>query len=204
MTLELQSDPATHRIRWTRGVVRRLADSGLIDLEAFELLEGELLRKVKNRRHFAALRRVLAYLRRAFGDDFVQHEMPIRETSIPSEEDDSLPEPDAALLDRPSDSFIDEPPGPGDVRLVIEVADSTVGRDLGVKAGLYARAGIREYWVLDLPRRRLHVHRNPDGATWREVRQWVEDESVAPLADPTATVLVGDILPPSGQAGDAE
>ncbi len=136
MSLELQSDPTTHRARWTSGAVRRLADSGVIDLDGFELLDGELIRKMKNRGHFAALRRVLAFLRRAFGEEFLQHEMSIQERQDASEEDDSLPAHDAALLCAPSDDFVDEAPGPSDVRLVVEVADSTVARDLGLKARL--------------------------------------------------------------------
>ncbi len=196
MTLELRANPETGRIRWTRRAVRVLAESGLIDLEAFELLDGELVQKMKNRPHFAALRRVLAYLRLAFGDTFVQHEMPILLSEEPDDADTSLPEPDAAVLSSPSDDFSDAPP-PGAIRLLIEVSDSTLGKDLGAKAALYARIGIVEYWVVDIPGQRLHVHRGPSGDIWREVRIYSTSESVAPLAAPTQPVLVADLLPPT-------
>ena len=195
-TLELRADPDTQRIRWTQGAVRRLIESGLIDLEGYELLEGELIYKVKNRPHFAALRRVLAYLRSAFGDEFLQHEMPIQVRETPTDEDETLPEPDVALLHISSDSFVDAAPRPRDVRLVVEIADSTRARDLGSKAKLYATAGIAEYWVLDLPRRRLHVHRQPEGEDWREIRQLGENEHVSVQGAPEEAVRVADLLPP--------
>ena len=204
LALELRADPHTQRIRWTQGAVRRLAESGVIDLESFELLEGELIFKVKNRRHFAALRRVLAYLRGAFGDDVLQHEMPIQVSDSPTDDDATLPEPDVALLRQPSDSFLEEAPRPSDIRLLIEIADSTRARDLGSKAQLYAAAGIPEYWVLDLTRRLLHIHRQPSSEDWREVRQLTEKEQAAPQEAPQATVLVADLLPPVEQSGDTQ
>ena len=201
-TLELRADPHTQRIRWTQGAVRRLVESGLLDLESYELLDGELIHKVKNRPHFAALRRVLAYLRSAFGDEYLQHEMPIHITEAPTDDDETLPEPDVALLRECSDTFVEDAPLPSDVRLVVEIADSTRARDLGAKAQLYAVAGIVEYWVLDLPRRRLHVHRQPEGDNWREVRQLSPEETVAPLTAPGATILVSELLPPLQYSSD--
>jgi Uma2 family endonuclease len=58
-------------------------------------------------------------------------------------------------------SFSHRRPGPGDLDLVIEVAESTLGFDLKTKAGLYARAAIGEYWVLDITGRQMIVHRDP-------------------------------------------
>ena len=194
-TLELRADPDTQRICWTQGAVRRLVESGLVDLGGYELLEGELIHKVKNRPHFAALRRVLAYLRGVFGDEFLQHEMPIQLTETPTDEDETLPEPDAAVLTRHSDA-LDAAPLPSEVRLVIEIGDSTRSRDLGDKAKLYAQAGIAEYWVVDIPRRRLHVHRHPEGEDWREIRQLGESEQASVLEFPEEAVLVAELLPP--------
>ena len=83
-------------------------------------------------------------------------------------------------------------------------ADSTRARNLGPKARLYATAGIAEYWVLDLSRRRLHVHRSPEGEGWREVRQLSPEEIVAPWDAPDAGVLVSELLPPLRQPGDTQ
>ncbi len=63
----------------------------------------------------------------------------------------SEPEPDVALVKPRNDFYSREHPGPGDVLLLIEVADTSVERDLEVKLPLYARVGIPEAWFVDLP-----------------------------------------------------
>ncbi len=55
-------------------------------------------------------------------------------------------------------------PQPGDIRLLVEISDTSLKYDLSVKAALYARAGIFEYWVVDVNGRRLIAHRDPEGA----------------------------------------
>jgi Uma2 family endonuclease len=81
------------------------------------------------------------------------------------------------------------------LRLVVEVADSTLGFDLRTKAALYARAGIAEYWVLDIAGRRMIVHRNPQAGTYVSVAAYNEDESVAPLAAPDSCFRIRDTFP---------
>jgi Uma2 family endonuclease len=192
MTLELRGNPETGRIRWTRRAVRALADSGVIDLEAFELLEGELLHKVKNPPHILAFVLSLQRLTMLFGMLYCQPEGPI-EVAL-SDDETNLPEPDIAVLSRPLSATR---PGPAEVRLLLEIADSTLSRDLGSKARLYARAGIVEYWVLDIENRRLHVHRDPAGDLYGSVRRYEESEEVAPLAAPTSPIAVSELLPPA-------
>jgi Uma2 family endonuclease len=86
--------------------------------------------------------------------------------------------------------------------LVVEVADSSLNADLSTKAELYATAGIPEYWVLDVDGRRLFVFRTPAaipqglGATAYQTHFTLTDaDTVCPLAVPTATVRVADLLP---------
>lgn len=91
--------------------------------------------------------------------------------------------------------FLTSNPQPADLLLVVEIANTTLGFDLTTKARLYARAGIADYWVLDVPGRRLIVHRYPSGGEYRSVSSYDEEESVAPLAAPTAELLVGSVFP---------
>ncbi|MCI0463050.1 MAG: Uma2 family endonuclease [Gemmataceae bacterium] len=78
---------------------------------------------------------------------------------------DSEPEPDLALLrGRPLD-YLKRHPGPKDMALVIEVADTSIRRDRTIKARLYARAGIAVYWIVNLPGSRLEVYTEPSGPT---------------------------------------
>ena len=69
------------------------------------------------------------------------------------------PQPDLAVL-RAGD-YADSPPGPEDVLLVIEVSDTTLGYDRNVKLPLYARAGIGEAWIVDLPNNVVERHNDP-------------------------------------------
>jgi Uma2 family endonuclease len=76
--------------------------------------------------------------------------------------------------------------------LVVEISDSTLGFDLTTKAELYARAGIVEYWVVDVAARRLIVHRDPREGLYRAVTAYAEQESVAPLAAPHSALAVAE------------
>ena len=78
--------------------------------------------------------------------------------------------------------------------LVVEVADSSLDFDTNEKRLLYARAGIREYWVVDINGRRLLVYRDPQGGDYATQQTFGPAESVSPLAVPSATVRVADML----------
>lgn len=195
----LPIDPETHRVLWTRDATARLVEAGILEGVGVELLEGNVFRKGKNRAHVIALVRLLALLRHAFPEDRLQPEGPIDV----AEEDNptSAPEPDVAVLTRPVADFPTRNPSPSEIVLVVEIADSTRARDLGEKARLYARARIAEYWVLDLVRRQLHVHRHPEGGAWRERTVLSEGESVTPASASRVTLPVAEMLPGSGADG---
>ena len=113
---------------------------------------------------------------------------------------ETMPLPDLAILDFDRTSYGERHPGGSDTLLVAEIADNTQEFDLGIKAELYAVAGIPEYWVLDLNARVLHVMRDPgplaaNGTAYRSQQTLTPDQSVSPLAAPDATVNVADLLP---------
>ena len=92
------------------------------------------------------------------------------------------PEPDLMLL-RPRDDFYRERhPTASDAFLLIEVADTTLKKDLEVKAPLYAMHGVTEYWVVDLEGFRVVVHREPRGGMFKDVRDAAGATSVSPQA----------------------
>jgi Uma2 family endonuclease len=80
------------------------------------------------------------------------------------------------------------------VALLVEVSDSTVKFDLSTKAALYARAGIVEYWVVDLKGRSLIVHREPVAGVYKSVVGYSNEERVTPLAAPGQEIPVADLL----------
>jgi Uma2 family endonuclease len=89
-----------------------------------------------------------------------------------------------------------EHPKSADVRLLIEVADTTLRFDRGPKRSAYARSRIQDYWIVNLLERQLEVYRAPAGARYRGVTVHSEHEAVIPLAAPDASVRVSDLLPP--------
>ncbi|HXB72334.1 MAG TPA: Uma2 family endonuclease [Candidatus Acidoferrales bacterium] len=186
--------PIPPRRRWTRAECSALESSGIWEQQNVELIDGELISKMgKNRPHVNALLNMMLWLMDAFGRDRVNPETPI--DVAPEDNPTNEPQPDLIVLKRPSSTFQSRPPQPSELALVVEVADTTLQFDLTVKARLYARAGIVEYWVVDVTGRRLIVHRDPAPVGYRSVAAYSESEKVTPHTSPQSELLVGDILP---------
>jgi Uma2 family endonuclease len=187
-------DQGPRRKRWTRSECAALEAMGVFDQQNLELIEGELIDKMgKNRPHVDKLARLFAWLIQVFGVGFVNSEAPIH--VAPEDNPTNEPQPDLFVLTPGYTSFGSATPQPQDLRLVVEVADTTLAFDLTVKAALYARAGIVEYWVLDVQDRRLVVHRDPQAGKYRSIIAYSEHESVAPLSAPDSPFRVADVFP---------
>jgi Uma2 family endonuclease len=186
--LPAKSDPP--RKLWTRSEYEELS-SCVLDGQRLELIEGELIDKMgKKPPHRNSVAILLEWLFGVFGADFVFQASSI--DVAPEDNPSSEPEPDLSVLKRDLSHFARTNPQPSDLHLVIEVADSTLGFDMRTKAGLYARAGIVEYWVLDVGGRRMIVHRDPRAGRYALVVAYAAEESVAPLAAPDSRFRVRD------------
>jgi Uma2 family endonuclease len=182
------------RKRWTRAECASLDASGLLDQQRLELVAGELIDKMgKNRPHVNALTLMQAWLQSVFGVRLVNPEAPIDVS--PEDNPSNEPQPDIIVLNRDLSNFRSANPSPQDLHLVVEGADTTLNFDLTVKAALYARAGIVEYWVLDVSGRRLIVHRHPELGRYTTILVYGERENVAPLAAPHAMFKAADAFP---------
>ena len=182
------------RKRWTRSQCEVLEAAGLFEQERVELIDGELISKMgKKRPHVGTAALLLGWLIQVFGGRFVNSEAPI--DVAPEDNPTNEPVPDMIVLKRSYAGFWSATPQPGDLELVVEVADTSLTFDLTVKAALYARAGIVEYWVLDVSGRRLVVHRDPQGGRYQSIVAFSEHESAAPLAAPDSAFRVGDAFP---------
>ena len=109
------------------------------------------------------------------------------------------PMPDIAVIVGSPRDYISHPTM---AVLVVEVAKSSLDFDLGLKASLYASAGMADYWVVDVNGRQVIVHRDPVadsaqpfGAGYARVSANDAGQSISPLAVPLAAVAVGDLLP---------
>jgi Uma2 family endonuclease len=182
------------RKRWTRSEFDALSSSGVLDDQRLELVEGELINKMgKKRPHVNSVVLLERWLEGVFGELFVNTAAPI--DVAPEDNPTSEPEPDLIVLKRDLSHFRQENPRPEDLHLVIEVADATLGFDLTTKAALYARAGIADYWVLDVAARRMIVHRDPRGEQYVSIAAYACEERVAPLAAPASELRIGDAFP---------
>jgi Uma2 family endonuclease len=106
----------------------------------------------------------------------------------------SEPQPDLMLIKPPKEKYRAAHPGPSDVLLVVEVADSSLRVDLDEKMRLYARAGIAEYWVVDLVRGAVLAHHRPKGDAYEEVVRHAAADSLAPRAFPDAALPLSDLF----------
>ncbi len=160
-----------------------LESYGLLDHERLELVEGELIDKTgKKRPHSNAARSIFVWLLQVFRFEFVLTGEPIDVAAADNPINE--PEPDIVVLNREFATFVSSNPDPNDIRLLVEIAHSSLTFDLTTKAALYARAGIVEYWVLDVETQRLFVHRNPESGKYTTILAHEEHESLAPLAAP--------------------
>jgi Uma2 family endonuclease len=181
------------RKRWTREECKVFEASGVFERERLELVGGELISKRgKNRPHVNALRMMLIWLQNTFGNEFVDVEAPI--DVHPEDNPSSEPEPDLIVLKDKCSSFVSGNPQPKDIRLLVEISDTSLNYDLSVKAALYARASIFEYWVMDVNGRRLISHRDPAGERYASVTVYSEDEYLAPLAAPQVEFCAAQVL----------
>ena len=180
--------PAPSRLRLTRADCAVLEANGLLDQQRVELIEGDLIQRMpKNWPHVHVIMVLQNWLIQVFGFGYVLQEAPIN--VAPEDNPTSEPQPDLIVMNRRSELTITKPQ-PAELRLVIEVSDSTLEFDTTVKSSLYARAGIQEYWVFDVNGRRLGVHREPRHGVYQSVVWLGVNESIAPLADPNAQFFV--------------
>ena len=185
--------PRLHR--WNRKEYERLIDHGLLDEDdPVELLDGLLVVKEPQLSpHRTAVILTMKALERAFGKGwFVQGQSPI------SLDARSMPEPDVCVVRGAPRDYVTHPERPA---LIVEVAYSGLRLARGRKAAAYARAGIADYWIVNLVDRVLEVYRKParPGSGRRrpgysDVRILRDGAAIEPLAA-RAAVRVADLLP---------
>ena len=180
------------RVRYEAMVKRGTLDEG----DPIELLDGLLVvREPEGSRHAALVGHVRGVLERAFGRGF--H---VREDKPFALDDASEPEPDLVVLRGRQLDYLDaHPTAPA---LVLEVAMTSLAKDRLRKGGLYARAGIADYWIVNLIDEVLEVYRDPVrapsrryGWKYRSVRLLKRGAHVSPLAAPRSRIRVADLLP---------
>jgi Uma2 family endonuclease len=191
------SAPSIRTRRWNRVEYEQLVEKGFFQPgERLELVDGELLvREPQGSRHATGIMLVEQALRSAFGPGWlVRVQMPV------GLDDTSEPEPDVSVVHGSPRQYRDA--HPERPVLVVEVAEASLAFDRGQKASLYARAGISDFWIVNLVEGVLVVCREPgrsadavSGWGYQSIQVLGPAESVSPLAAPAARILAADLLP---------
>jgi Uma2 family endonuclease len=192
--LEVHSLETPQPRRFTREEYYQMADLGFFQDHRVELIEGEIIEMAPQKNpHVLATSLAARALAKAFGGSYW-----IR-TQAPLHLEVSEPEPDLAVVPGPMESYSDHP---STALLIVEVADATLRFDRGRKASMYARAGIQDYWIINISEHCVEVHRDPvaDVAAhlgWRygSIVTIHPPAVISPLAKPEAGVAVGELLP---------
>lgn len=169
------------RARFTREAYHRMAEAGVFGPDPrVELLDGEIMMMSPiGPMQGALVRRLMKFFVKNLPETI---ECSVQLPIVAS--DHSEPEPDIALVRRRDDDYQHEHPTPADVILLIEVSERSLKVDLGRKLQLYAAIGIAEYWVVDVAKQIVLVHREPTGTSYKRVETLGLDAVIAPVSAP--------------------
>ena len=177
------------RWRFTVHDYHRMGEAGILhEDDRVELIEGELVEMAAiGTRHFTCVNGLTRLLVRTMGDDaIVSVQNPVRLNEY------NEPQPDLTVI-RPRDYRISLPV-PEDVLLLIEVSDTTLSYDRNVKLPLYARAGIREVWIVNLPGGTIERHTDASEVGYRSLKRARRGEVLESVALPGLALAVDDVL----------
>jgi Uma2 family endonuclease len=172
---------------------QHLVEVGILNEdERIELIEGRIVRMApKNIKHAMATRRANRCFTRVLGERvIISVQDPVLLNGF------SEPEPDIVLLAPPDDRYLESHPTPKDIFLVLEIADSSLAYDRGVKCPLFAKNGILQFCLLNFQNRELEDYREPGPNGYRRKQTYSEDESFNLVAFPKISIKVNDLLPP--------
>jgi Uma2 family endonuclease len=180
------------RRRFTLEEYHRMGEVGIFrEGERLELIEGEIVEMSPiGRVHAGTVDRIATAFWKRLGDRAgVRVQGPVAFTDLVSEV-----QPDVTLLVPRPDFYASGHPGAANVILAVEVMDTTVPYDRGVKLRLYARAGVAEVWLVNVNTRRIEGHRGPGPQGYGESRVFQIEESITIQAFPDVPFTVRDLL----------
>jgi Uma2 family endonuclease len=180
--------PPTERLRpLRRKEYDKLIELGVFEGEHIELLEGQLVfMSPIGAPHSSTVQKLNALLTPALlGRAIVRVQSPFAALEL------SEPEPDIAVV--PLGNY--DAAHPDRAHLIIEVAESSLSRDRGVKQRLYAACEVPEYWIVNVVERRIEIHTEPANVAYTKVHLAEQGQSVHPSEFPDVEVQVANLLP---------
>ncbi len=178
--------------RFTVDEYEQMVEAGILDSDSrVELLDGEIVEMAPiGSRHASVVNRsnYLLSSRLVGADVLISPGNPLR---LPPR---SEPEPDLMLVRFRTDFYASGHPTARDALLLIEVSDSSIGKDRLVKVPIYARQGVSEVWVVDIQGDRVIVHTQPSGGDYGLIRTARRGEELRPTLLPSVAITVDEIL----------
>ena len=187
----LTRNPWVARRPLTVADYHRMGEVGILtERDRVELIEGELIAMSPiGSEHAGAVNALNRRLVQVVGErGIVAVQNPVRLDDL------SEPQPDFAVLKPRPDDYRKATPRPDEVLLVIEVADSSLSYDRGVKRSLYARHGIPEFWIVNLTAGEVEVCRAPSGDSYASVSQVGREGTLEPELLPGVAIPVAVLL----------
>ncbi len=174
--------------KWSVEDYHRMIEAGILSDRRVELVEGEIIEmSPEGPLHVFVNDKTAEYLRqRLKGLAKVREAHPITLAN-------SEPEPDIAIVRLPDTVYLTHHPYPKDIYWLIEVADSTLAEDLRIKKKIYARAGIAEYWVIDVQAKKITIFRQPQEDNYLTVQE-IERGIITPLAFSQIALEVSELF----------
>jgi Uma2 family endonuclease len=188
------TDPSPRK--WTKAEYYRLADLGWFQGQRAELIEGEIMVMSPQKfSHYATIDRTVEALQGVFGRGYwIRSQAPL-DVSLASD-----PEPDVSVVRGKRNEYSAHPVA-SDAVLIVEVSDTTLSFDRNEKSSLYARAGIADYWVINLVHQQVEVHRTPvaDPSApfsyrYSSVSAFSLGQSLSPLSCAGTSIAVSNLL----------
>lgn len=196
--LKLERVLAPEAYRWTADELDRASELGLFEGRRVELIDGEIINMgYQDNLHAVGIGLLQRSLLKLFEDKYwVRIQLPLKISEY------DAPVPDAAVVLGDPNDFREHP---ATALLVVEVSVSSLSYDTLRKASLYASAGVKDYWVVDLNAQALRVFREPVadkkhkfGYRYKSVTEMAANKRLAPLSLPKASIAVADLMPKAG------
>jgi Uma2 family endonuclease len=187
----LERPQAPTRRRFDVEAYYRMAEAGILgDRRRVELIDGEIIDMAAiGSPHAEVTNRLARLFSRALRDEVALGNMqsPLRLDAY------NEPEPDLMILRSRAGGYRASHPNAADVLLLVEVSETSLAYDRGVKLALYARFGVPEVWIVDLPGSAVEVYREPKEGAYAS-RERLTDGLLAPAVVPGVTVDVAGLL----------
>lgn len=179
------------RRRFTVDEYYRMGEAGILaEDDRVELIEGEIIEMPPiGPLHAGNVGQFSEWFFRTYGSEAnVWVQSPARLSDF------TEPQPDLMLLRRRHDFYKSGHPRPEDILLMVEIADTSLAFDRQVKIPVYARAGIREVWVVDVREKIITAYREPEAGAYRVAQVFRVGDKIAPEVFPDRPLQVGDLL----------